>query len=49
MRATEGATVLNELVADGDVMIGRDPVGAYFALYHRTDKPDQIKPGTELQ
>jgi hypothetical protein len=49
VRNTEGAAVLKELFADGDVAIARDPAGAYFALFHRTDDPEEIKAGTQLQ
>ncbi|GAB5357988.1 hypothetical protein AAMO2058_000420900 [Amorphochlora amoebiformis] len=43
-----GGLCLNEVTADGQVAIIQDCVGAYFALYHRTDDPDVIKEGTKL-
>jgi hypothetical protein len=49
VRNTNGAAVLKELTADGDVAIARDPAGAFFALFHRTDDPEEIKAGPQLQ
>ena len=34
--------------ADGTVAIARDCGGAYFAAYHRTDVPSEVKPRTAL-
>jgi hypothetical protein len=49
-RATDGggAVVMPPFNADGTVAIARDCGGAYFAAYHRTDVPSEVKPRTAL-
>ncbi len=48
MLAGGGTKVLGPFDADGTVCIVRDPAGAPFAIYHRTDSPGTTKPGTAL-
>jgi hypothetical protein len=43
-----GAVVREPFEADGIVAVLRDPGCAHFAVYHRTDDPDQVKPNTRL-
>ncbi len=43
-----GTKVAGPFDADGTVCIVRDPAGAPFAVYHRTDDPGVTKPGTSL-
>ena len=49
VKAGNGTILAGPFDADGAVVLARDPFGAHFALFDRSDPPDATKPGTALR